>query len=56
MPAESAITEQVPCPEEVREQLGRALREVALLRSLLRLAERVERERQRAAGVVARAR
>ena len=33
------VIEKIPPPETVRERLGRALRETALLRRLLRLSE-----------------
>lgn len=40
------LIEHIPDPQTVRERLGQALRETRLLRHLLRLAERVARERQ----------
>jgi hypothetical protein len=39
------IIDLIPAPEDVRYRLGDALREVELLRRLLRLAERAEQYR-----------
>jgi hypothetical protein len=40
------LMQLLPCPAAVRERLGDALREVELLRKLLRLAERAEEYRE----------
>ncbi len=45
-PKESSLIEQVPDPQAVRERLGQTLRDARLLRDLLKLAEKVQRERQ----------
>jgi len=39
------LTDRIPTPEEVRRKLGENLREARLLRDLLRVAERAERDR-----------
>jgi hypothetical protein len=44
------LIETMPAPDDVRERLACAVREVQLLRQLLRLAEQVARDRERAAG------
>ena len=44
---ESSIVNLLPSATDVRHRLGGALREVEQLRSLLRLAERVEKYRER---------
>jgi hypothetical protein len=41
------LIEKLPDPDAVRERLSCAVREVQLLRQLLRLAERAARDRQR---------
>lgn len=46
MTLKAPIVESMPSVQEVRYQLGDALREVELLRGLLRLAERAERYRE----------
>jgi hypothetical protein len=46
------IVENMPSVIEVRDKLGDALREVMLLRRLLRIAERAEQWRQRDKEVV----
>jgi hypothetical protein len=43
----SPVVESLPPANEVRRRLGDALREVQILRGLLRLAERAERYRER---------
>jgi hypothetical protein len=45
--ASSLSLETIPAPELVRERLTNALRDVTLLRSMLRLSERAAKERQR---------
>lgn len=49
MPAafESNLIETIPPSEEVRRRLGETLREADLLRKLLRLSERAEKEKAR---------
>jgi hypothetical protein len=42
---EPPLIEELPAPEKVRDRLGDALREVELLRSLLRLSERAQHYR-----------
>jgi hypothetical protein len=42
-----SLTDAIPPPEKVRQELAQRLREAAVLRQLLRLSERAERERQR---------
>jgi len=39
------LTDRIPKPEEVREELAQNLREAKLLRDLLRVAERAARDR-----------
>jgi hypothetical protein len=41
----SPVLDTIPPPTVVRDQLGRALREVSLLRRILRLAEKAEQYR-----------
>jgi hypothetical protein len=45
-PFQPPILDAVPKPQTVRERLGQVLREANLLRAMLRLSERVERERE----------
>jgi hypothetical protein len=42
MTTDRSLTESLPHPSEVRERLGGALREIVLLRRMLRLCERAE--------------
>lgn len=44
--SDSPVTDTIPPPEEIRERLKKTLREAALLRRLLRLAQQAERDRQ----------
>jgi hypothetical protein len=44
---DKAITYSLPPADELRHRLGDALREVEMLRGLLRLAERADRYRER---------
>ena len=44
------LTDRVPPPEEIRERLAANLKESRILRKLLRLSERVARERPAAEG------
>jgi hypothetical protein len=48
-PPEMNLIQDIPSPEAVRERLSHAIREVQLLRQLLRLAERASKDRQRQA-------
>jgi hypothetical protein len=47
MSLDKPLVESLPPPEEVRYRLGDALRQVELLRSLLKLSERAARYRER---------
>jgi len=42
--------EKVPPPEEIRARLAENIREARALRSLLKVSQRLDRERQQAAG------
>jgi len=42
--------DKIPPPEEIRARLAENVREARALRSLLRVSQRLERERQQAAG------
>jgi hypothetical protein len=44
------LIDKIPEPDAVRERLSSAVREVQLLRQLLRLAERASKDRERAAA------
>jgi hypothetical protein len=46
-PILAPILESLPPADELRDRLGDALREVDLLRSLIRVAERADRYRER---------
>jgi hypothetical protein len=46
MPIDQPLLETIPPPHVVRDKLGNALREVELLRKLLRISERAEQYRQ----------
>jgi hypothetical protein len=46
MPGVRRLVELIPPPQSVRDRLGDALREVQLLRRLLRLADLAERYRE----------
>jgi replicative DNA helicase len=45
-PQRAALLDQVPPPEEIRVRLADCIREAAMLRSLLRVAERVKQQRR----------
>jgi hypothetical protein len=49
-PLANPVIDSLPTPEMVRERLGLLLREVELLRRLLRVAERAAQERERRKG------
>lgn len=49
-PPDNPLLENIPEPQAVRERLGQSVREARLLRQLLKLSERVARERPAAAG------
>lgn len=51
-PKPSSLIEQVPDPQTVRERLGQTLRDARLLRELLKLAEKIQRERQQREGEI----
>jgi hypothetical protein len=46
MPLQTPIIDSLPTPRDIRHMLGDALREVELLRALLKIAERAERYRK----------
>jgi hypothetical protein len=50
LPASPDVIEKIPPPGAVRERLSCAIREVQLLRKLLRLSERAARDRERTCG------
>ena len=43
----ASVLEQIPEPEVVREQLSRCVQEAAVLRQILRVAERAKKARDR---------
>jgi hypothetical protein len=45
-PKQQSLLDEIPTPRTIRQRLGEMLREARLLRSMLRLAERAERERE----------